>query len=51
MGFESLAGIRHGLQDCRRIGLTQFFNEFMPVLISEGFTFEDVLHAIALWGK
>ncbi|MEH1788834.1 MAG: hypothetical protein V7L23_25460 [Nostoc sp.] len=49
MDFESLAGIRHGLQDCRRQGLTQFFNEFMPVLTSEGYSFEDVLHALANW--
>ncbi|MHC5819377.1 MAG: hypothetical protein ACYT04_26735 [Nostoc sp.] len=49
MDLESLAGIRHGLQDCRRSGLTQFFNEFMPVLISEGYSFEDVLRALANW--
>ncbi|MFN6474351.1 MAG: hypothetical protein RMY36_032360 [Nostoc sp. SerVER01] len=49
MDFESLAGIRHGLQDCRRDGLTQFFNEFMTVLIAEGYTFEDVLDAITSW--
>jgi hypothetical protein len=51
MDFESLAGIRHGLEDCRRRGLTQFFNEFMPVLVSEGYTFEDVLHALANWAS
>jgi hypothetical protein len=49
MNLESLAGIRHGLQDCRRDGLTQFFNEFITVLIAEGYTFEDLLDAITNW--
>ena len=34
MDLESLAGICHGLEDCRREGLTKFVNEFMPVLFS-----------------
>ncbi|PHJ69120.1 hypothetical protein VF14_02995 [Nostoc linckia z18] len=49
MNLESITGIRHGLQDCRRDGLTQFFNEFMTVLIAEGYTFEDLLDAITSW--
>ncbi|MHC5820066.1 MAG: hypothetical protein ACYT04_30410 [Nostoc sp.] len=49
MDLESLAGIRHGLQDHRRQGLTQFLNEFMTVLVSEGYTLEDLLHAVANW--
>jgi hypothetical protein len=51
MDLESLAGIRYGLQDCRREGLTKFFNEFMPILFSQGYTFEDVLHALANWAN
>ncbi|MFN6472577.1 MAG: hypothetical protein RMY36_023290 [Nostoc sp. SerVER01] len=51
MDLESLAGIRHGLQNCRRDGLTQFFNEFMTVLIAEGYTFEDLLDAITSWAS
>ncbi|MFN6538322.1 MAG: hypothetical protein RM021_018505 [Nostoc sp. EkiNYC01] len=51
MDLESLAGIRHGLQDCRRDGLTQFFNEFMTVLIAEGYTFEDLLDVITSWAS
>jgi hypothetical protein len=51
MDLESQRGIRHGLQDSRRAGLTQFFNEFMPVLLSEGYTFEDLLHALASWAS
>jgi hypothetical protein len=51
MDLESLAGIRYGLKDCRREGLTQFFKEFMPVLLSEGYSFEDLLHAIANWAS
>jgi hypothetical protein len=49
--FESLAGIRHGLQDSRRQGLTLFLNEFMTVLVSEGYSFEDLLHALANWAS
>ncbi|MEH1920595.1 hypothetical protein [Nostoc sp.] len=51
MDLESLAGIRHGLQDSRRDGLTEFFHEFMLVLLSEGYSFEDLLHAIANWAS
>jgi hypothetical protein len=49
--FESLAGIRHRLQDSRRQGLTLFLNEFMTVLVSEGYSFEDLLHALANWAS
>ncbi|MEH2467834.1 hypothetical protein [Nostoc sp.] len=51
MDLESITGIRHGLQDCRRDGLTQFLNEFMKVLIAEGYTFEDLLDAITNWAS
>lgn len=51
MDLESLAGIRYGLQDHRRQGLTQFFNEFMTVLVAEGYRFEDLLHAAANWAS
>ncbi|MFN6472595.1 MAG: hypothetical protein RMY36_023380 [Nostoc sp. SerVER01] len=51
MNLESLAGICHGLQDCPHDGLTQFFNEFMTVLIAEGYTFEDLLDAITSWAS
>ncbi|MCC5622735.1 hypothetical protein [Nostoc sp. CHAB 5715] len=51
MDLESLRGIRHGLQDCCRSGLTEFFHEFMLVLLSEGYSFEDLLHAIANWAS
>ncbi|PMB08211.1 hypothetical protein CEN49_10640 [Fischerella thermalis CCMEE 5273] len=51
MNLESQRGIRHGLQDSRRDGLTLFMNEFMTVLLSEGYTFEDLLHALANWAS
>ncbi|MEH1780397.1 MAG: hypothetical protein V7L26_15020 [Nostoc sp.] len=51
MDLESLTGIRHGLEDHRRDGLTQFFNEFMTVLLGQGYTFEDLLHAAANWAS
>ena len=51
MDLESLAGIRHGLQDHRRQGLTEFLNEFMVVLVDEGYRFEDLLHAAANWAS
>ena len=51
MDLESLKGIRHGLQDSRRNGLTQYVREFMSVLNSEGYTFEDLLHALANWAS
>ncbi|MEH2458289.1 hypothetical protein [Nostoc sp.] len=51
MDLESIRGIRHGLQDCRRDGLTQFFNEFMTVLVTEGYTFGDLLDAVTTWAS
>ena len=39
--------IRHKLEDTRRHGLTQFFAEFMQVLQSEGYTFEDLIESAA----
>lgn len=44
MDLESQKGIRHGLQDTRRDGLTKFINELMPIILSEGYSFEDLLH-------
>ncbi|MHC5717364.1 MAG: hypothetical protein ACYTX0_35930, partial [Nostoc sp.] len=49
MDFESIRGVHNGLKDHRRLGLTQFINEFMVVLLSEGYSFEDLLHALANW--
>lgn len=49
MDLESQKSIRHGLQDSRREGLTNFVNELMPILLSEGYSFEDLLHALANW--
>lgn len=46
---ESNRGIRHSLQDSRRDGLTKFIEELMPILQSEGFTIEDLLHSLANW--
>ncbi|MEH2458303.1 hypothetical protein [Nostoc sp.] len=51
MDFESKRGVRNGLQDSHRDGLTEFFHEFMLILLSEGYTFEDLLHAIANWAN
>ncbi|MFN6535500.1 MAG: hypothetical protein RM021_003900 [Nostoc sp. EkiNYC01] len=41
--------LRVTLQDFRRQALTQFIHEFMRILISEGYTFEDLLDAITSW--
>ncbi|MDZ8240574.1 MAG: hypothetical protein RMZ69_26060 [Nostoc sp. ChiQUE01a] len=41
--------LRLTLQDFRRQALTQFIHEFMRILISEGYTFEDLLDAITSW--
>lgn len=49
MQIESLTGIRHALEDHRRKALTDFIKEFMPVLISEGYSFEDLVNALADW--
>lgn len=48
---DSLSGIRYGLRDSRRDGLTQFVREFMPVLLAENYTFEDLLYALANWAS
>lgn len=37
------------LQDFRREALTRFIHEFMMILTAEGYTFEDLLDAIATW--
>ena len=49
--LESLRGIRNGLQDCRRAGLTLFVNAFMTVLLSEGYSFGDLLFALTNWAS
>ena len=49
LNLETLAGIRHALEDSRREGLTSFINQFMVLLVAEGYKFEDLLHALANW--
>ena len=51
MDLESKNGIRHGLQDFRRDALSKFIDELMPILKSEGYTLEDLLHALANWSS
>jgi hypothetical protein len=41
--------IRSALRSSRRQGLTIFVEEFMELLIKEGFSFQDLLEALASW--
>lgn len=41
--------IRYTLQDFRRQALTEFVGEFMVILTSEGYTFQDLLDAVTSW--
>ena len=41
--------IRTALRDSRREGLIKFFDEFIILLEQEGFSFQDLLEAIAIW--
>ncbi|MEH2384881.1 MAG: hypothetical protein V7K14_03615 [Nostoc sp.] len=46
---EQQAHIRTALRDSRREGLIKFFDEFITLLEQEGFSFQDLLEAIAAW--
>ncbi|MEH1808416.1 hypothetical protein [Nostoc sp.] len=46
---EQQAHIRTALRDSRREGLIKFFDEFITLLEQEGFSFQDLLEAIATW--
>ncbi len=41
--------IRSALRNFRREGLTIFLEEFMELLAQEGFSFQDLLQALASW--
>ncbi|MBN3951948.1 MAG: hypothetical protein HWQ38_37980 [Nostoc sp. NMS7] len=41
--------IRTTLRDCRREGLIKFVEEFITLLEQEGFSFQDLLEALAAW--
>ena len=47
MNNEEYSAIRLTLQSFRRQALTQFMNEFVQILNDEGYTFEDLLNALA----
>jgi len=47
MDNESITAIRHVLQDCRREALAKFMGEFITILFQEGFSYKDLLDAIA----
>lgn len=47
MDLESQKGIRHGLQDARRDGLTKYVREFLSISESEGYSLQDLLYALA----
>jgi hypothetical protein len=46
---EQQTHIRTALRDSRREGLIKFFDEFITLLEQEGFSFQDLLEAIAVW--
>jgi len=47
---EQKSHIRTALRDSRREGLINFVEEFITLLAQEGFSFQDLLEAIAGWG-
>lgn len=49
MDTQNSTEIRHTLRAFRREALTQFINEFMIILVQEGYSFEDLLEAITNW--
>ncbi len=51
MSMENTEAIRHALQDCRREALTKFMGEFIFLLQQEGFSYKDLLDAIADWSN
>jgi len=46
---EEKDSIRSALQNSRRQGLAIFVEEFMDLLAQEGFSFSDLLEALASW--
>ena len=44
---EEEQSIRFALRDARWQALSDFMNDFIHLLIDEGFSFEDLLHALA----
>lgn len=46
---EEKDSIRNALQNSRREGLAIFLEEFMGLLDQEGFSFPDLLEALASW--
>jgi hypothetical protein len=46
---EEKDSIRNALQNSRREGLAIFLEEFMGLLAQEGFSFPDLLEALASW--
>ncbi len=46
---EEKEPIRNVLRNSRREGLAIFLEEFMELLVQEGFSFQDLLEALASW--
>ncbi|MEH2034047.1 MAG: hypothetical protein V7K67_31315 [Nostoc sp.] len=46
---EQQSHIRTALRDSRREGLIKFVEEFVTLLEQEGFSFQDLLEALAAW--
>lgn len=46
---EEQQSIRFALRDARWQALSDFMNDFIHLLIDEGFSFEDLLHALATY--
>ncbi len=46
---EQQLHIRTALRDSRREGLIKFVGEFISLLELEGFSFQDLLEALAAW--
>jgi len=47
---EQQSHIRTALRDSRREGLINFVEEFITLLHQEGYSFQDLLEALAGWG-
>ena len=46
---DAITAIKHALQDCRREALTKFMDDFIAILKQEGFSYKDLLNALADW--
>jgi hypothetical protein len=46
---EQKTSIRTALRDSRREGLIKFVEEFISLLEQEGYSFQDLLEALAAW--